>query len=141
MRSEKAKSYSRQPKSLPPGTTVRVEDFLKHIPVRRQASLRAVTRMQSRIKATIQSYALTRPNVRFAYKVLQDDKSQWVYAAPKGATMIDPAIKIYGIPAVTNCWIKFWSDSLGFLEDKEETPEGSGYNIVALLPKHDCGES
>ena len=119
---------------------MRAEDFLKYIPVRKQACLKIVARIRRQIKSLLESYALTRPNVRFSFKVFQDDKSQWVYAAPKGATMVDPAIKIFGVSAVTNCSLQLWNQSEGLTKNWMQPHKEDEYSITALLPKYNCGE-
>ncbi|KAI4178567.1 MAG: hypothetical protein LQ346_007404, partial [Caloplaca aetnensis] len=65
--------------SQPVGTTIRVTEFLKGLPVRRQTALKDATKQLAKVKRTLQAYAFARPSVRLSLKVLKakSDKNNW----------------------------------------------------------------
>ena len=133
---------SRVRKSLPTGTRVRIENFLKFIPVRRQANLKDSSKSLHRVKLLLQANALARPCVRFSLTVLGDEKNKanWIYGPKNGATMMDAAIKIFGITSVASqSALRYWKSSLGFVEDASILYESfTDFGITALLPKPPC---
>jgi len=136
--------------SHPIGTTVRIVDFLKHMPVRKQVALKSVAKVSSKIKDVLKAYALARPSVRLSLKVLKakNDKENWVYAPKTGATVTDAAIKVTNQRAVTECAWHVWSTDLE-LEPKitATTPSADvlkvtefEYTIECLSPRKQCGK-
>ena len=112
--------------SHPVGTTVRVTDFFKYQPVRKQAALKHPAKWLAKIKRIIQAYALARPTVRFSLRVLKakTDKSNFVYAPKPGANVEDAAFKVVGRDCASQCdWTVLESD---------------GFVIHAFLPKPDA---
>lgn len=131
--------------SQPVGTTVRITDFMKNVPVRRQTALKTSTKSIAKIRRLLQAYAYARPSVKFSLKVCKakNDKSNWIYAPASGDTVLDAAIKICGSRLVDQCQWKVWKSSV---EDTSsiigvETNEkrGTFYKIEALLPSPTCG--
>ena len=142
--------------SHPPGTTVSIAEFLKHMPVRRQSAVKekAQAIQLAKIKRTLQAYALARSHIRFSLKVLKakTDKDNWSYV-PKshGSEMLtadliaDAATKIFGKKLADQChWIS-WSFS-GTERDNHPSTSGpialgpiaeNEYVFEALLPKAD----
>ncbi|KAK4565523.1 hypothetical protein LTR86_004140 [Recurvomyces mirabilis] len=117
---------SQQRGSLPIGTTVRIADFVKSQPVRRQQALKNAEKTLKHIKQTLQAYAFARPHVRLSLRVLKakNDKGNWMYAPKSGADAEDAAIKIMGSACVTQCeWIVLAED---------------GYELRALVPRPDA---
>ena len=139
--------FSEEKTSHPVGTTVRVVDFLKTIPVRRQTVLKAPTKLLIKCKGLLQAYALARPSIRFSLKVLKakNDKGNWMYAPKNGATLeavsMDAAVKVVGKKvAEQSKWI-VWSSHK---EDQTaiiaaEAAANETYRIEALLPAPACG--
>ena len=136
--------------SRPVGTTVRVVDFLKCFPVRRQAALKDVTKLLNRIRKSLQAYAMARPSIRFSLKVLKakNEKYNWAYAPKSGASVTDAATKIFGKKLTDQCnWLTWTSPVVpGLPEDSEGDDQmrqaaAHHYRIEALLPKPKCGES
>ncbi|KAJ5140891.1 DNA mismatch repair protein C-terminal [Penicillium atrosanguineum] len=114
--------------SHPAGTTLRVTDFLKYIPVRRQTALKDATKTLTRIKKLLQAYAFAHPVLRFSIKVLKakNENNNWTYAPSADTEIVDAAIKIVGRDVTACCVVKkFPSDSL----------DPSGYELLAFLPK------
>ncbi|KAI4134336.1 MAG: hypothetical protein LQ347_001610 [Umbilicaria vellea] len=89
---------SQERASHPVGTSIRVVEFLKNLPVRRQTALKSTAATLSKIKRTLKAYAIARPATRFSLKVLKakNDKDNWVYAPKAGACASDAAIKVVG---------------------------------------------
>ncbi|KAL8702762.1 MAG: hypothetical protein Q9201_004062 [Fulgogasparrea decipioides] len=128
------------------GTTVRVTDFLKSLPVRRQTALKDSSKQLGKIKRTLQAYALARPSVRISLKVLKakSDKDNWTYGPKSEASVLDAAVKVIGRKATEQCrWIVWSPPTLDGLmasitgdADPPIDPE-STYKLEALAPKAD----
>lgn len=131
-------SHSTQRTSHPVGTTVRISDLFKHIPVRRQTALKNSAKTLAKVKKMIQTYAMCNPSKRFSLKVLKAraENVNWMYAAQDG-TLMDAALKIAGHDVASNCVERQWPDE----PDHEEQAEihSSGFRLVSLLPTPDCG--
>ena len=129
------------------GTTVRIVDFLKTLPVRRQTALKTSARSLAKVKKLLQAYALARPSVRLSMKLLKakDDKGNWIYAPQKADGIPEAAIKIVGKKLAEQCRWKTWSSSS--LEPDKRTPlstdlcetEHGSYIIEAFLPTPNYG--
>lgn len=128
------------------GTTVRVTDFLKSLPVRRQTALKDATKQLAKIKRTLQAYALARPSIRMSLKVLKakNDKSNWMYAPKSEASVADAAVKIIGKRVSDQCQWTVWSSDSPSIPTPlacTELPADSdpSYKIEAFIPKADSG--
>ena len=133
------------------GTSVRVIDFLKNLPVRRQTALKSPAATFSKIKRTLQAYALARPSIRFSLKVLKakSDKDNWMYAPKAGACVSDAAIKVVGKEVAGQCQWIVWTNNEPRNLSSSSTPDGAvtghsstgndGYSIEAFLPRPQCG--
>ncbi|MCJ1378146.1 hypothetical protein MMC17_001242 [Xylographa soralifera] len=141
------KIISQESVSHPIGTTVRVVDFLKRFPVRKQTALRTASKIPSKVRSLLQAYALARPSVRFSFKVLKtkNGKDQWMYAPKTGATVIDAALKVVSQQVVSQCDWHVWDSSMGPKLDASQ--DGSvnlserpndRYIIESLLPRKNC---
>ncbi|KAL5357320.1 hypothetical protein BJX96DRAFT_163005 [Aspergillus floccosus] len=106
--------------SHPVGTTVRVSDLFKHIPVRRQTTLRNTTKNLARVKRLIQEYAAAQPSKRLSLKVLKakNENGNWMYAPKPNASLMDAALKIAGTDVASTCVLKHWP----FTEATSEPP-------------------
>ena len=113
------------------GTTVRITDFLKHIPVRKQAALKSAGKTLSKIKKLLQTYAICHPTKRLSLKVIKakNESNNWMYAGGQNANLMNAALKIAGTEVASHCIIKEWPS-----EDND------GCKLVALLPKEDAGK-
>ncbi|MCJ1396971.1 hypothetical protein MMC11_000163 [Xylographa trunciseda] len=141
------KVISQESVSHPVGTTVRVVDFLKHFPVRRQTALKTAANISSKVKSLLQAYALARPSVRFSFKVLKtkNDKDHWMYAPKAGATVSDAALKVVNKQAVSQCDWFVWDSSTGLAEHGSQKISANvsecsddRYIIQSLLPRKGC---
>lgn len=113
------------------GTTVRITDILKHIPVRRQTALKSAGKTLSKIKKLLHAYAVCQPTKRLSLKVIKSktESNNWMYIGSQSACLTDAALKVVGTDVVSNCTIKEWP-----LEDNS-----SDYKVVALLAKDNAG--
>ncbi|KAJ5818829.1 DNA mismatch repair protein C-terminal [Penicillium riverlandense] len=119
--------------SHPVGTTVRITEFLKHIPVRRQTVLKSAAKNITRIKKLLQAYAMARPSKRLSLKVLKakNENNNWVYAPHSTESFADTAMKIVGTEASSCCEIRKFSS------EPSEQGQGRCYQLVSFLPKAD----
>lgn len=120
------------------GTTLRITDFLKYIPVRRQGALKNATKTLTAIKKLLQAYAFAQPSKRFSLKVIKakNENSNWMYAPAADATIPDAAIKIVG-KDISGCCV---TRELSSRNPGEEGPrDSSSYQLTAFLAKPDAG--
>ncbi|RJE26922.1 DNA mismatch repair protein [Aspergillus sclerotialis] len=132
---------STQRASHPVGTTVRISDFLKYIPVRRQTALRNTAKTLARIKKMVQSYAMSQPSKRLSFKVLKakNESNNWMYAPVQNATLIDAALKTVGSSITSCCMTKNWPLENGAMNSEQVSRKDlSGYKMIAILPKSDA---
>ena len=111
--------------SSPVGTTVKITDFIKANPVRRQVALKDAEKCLKKIKHLLQSYAFARPHVRLSLRALKakNDKGDWTYAPKAGGYAEDVAFKIVGAACASQCT---WS-----------VVEEQGFTLQAFLPQVD----
>lgn len=130
--------FSEERISHPVGTTVRITDFLDTIPVRRQSALKNNSKILSKIKTSLQAYALARPNVKFSLKVLKakTEKGNLIYAPKPKASTADAATKIIGKKVTEQCQWKLWSSMEA---DHQSVSSQDMYRFECLLPKPQCG--
>ncbi|OQD69053.1 hypothetical protein PENPOL_c002G03603 [Penicillium polonicum] len=122
--------------SHPVGTTVRITDFLKHLPVRRQTALKGAARNLTRIKKLLQAYAIAQPSKRLSLKVLKakNENSNWTYAPSADASISDAALKVAGTEASSSCVIKRFSSQI--TDGNQRGPsDQKEYEAIAFLPK------
>ena len=139
--------------SHPVGTSVKVEKFLQHLPVRRQAAERIGTKMLAKIKRMLQAYALARPHLRLSLKILKakDRKGDWTY--PKSGALGDceshavfgAATDMFGKRVTSQCEQIFssWSSTGERIEEAPSENLGSRkdtlYAFEAIVAKSDYG--
>ncbi|RAL07263.1 putative DNA mismatch repair protein [Aspergillus homomorphus CBS 101889] len=116
----------------PVGTTVRIADLFKHIPVRRQTASKNAAKTLVRIKKLVQAYALAQPSKRLALRVLRakNESNNWMYAPGQDATLSDAALKVVGKAVASNCLVKEWEGDVHGAEGESRLH----YQLVALLP-------
>ncbi|EEH46931.2 uncharacterized protein PADG_03029 [Paracoccidioides brasiliensis Pb18] len=129
--------------SHPTGTTVRVSEFLKFVPVLKQTALKCASKTISRLKKMLIAYALSRPEIRLSLQVLGGkNQSPWIYAPKK--TISDAIMTAVGPEVVSQCVIVAWpesqdseaSSSLGHRDDSETNP--LSIRLVAVVPGPDA---
>lgn len=115
--------------SLAVGTTVKIIDFIKANPVRRQVALKNADACLRKIKRLLQAYAFARPHCRLSLNVLKakNKKGDWVYAPKPGGNAEDAAFKIVGAACASSC---LWS-----------VVDEQGLSIQAFLPRPDADVS
>ncbi|KAL1961003.1 hypothetical protein VTO42DRAFT_4891 [Malbranchea cinnamomea] len=125
---------SRVPAAHPIGTTVRVSDFLKNLPVRRKAMLKDSTKIIAKMKKVLCSYAVSRPSIRLSLKVLGTKvDNNWVYPGKEGSCVLDAMLKLAGSDVSSQCITKEIEMPL----DPEN--DATHYiRIAATLPKTDA---
>ncbi|GIK07313.1 hypothetical protein Aspvir_002975 [Aspergillus viridinutans] len=125
---------STQRASHPVGTTVRVTDLFKNIPVRRQTILKSTAKTIAKIKKIIQSYAIAQPTIRLSLKVLKapSEKANWVYAPGKNASLMDAALKVVGTEVASACVTKEWPCG-NDLDEESGSGNDSSFQLTAIL--------
>ncbi|KKZ63113.1 hypothetical protein EMCG_02490 [[Emmonsia] crescens] len=124
------------------GTTVRVSEFLRFVPVRKQTALKSASKTISRMKKILNAYVLSRPEIRLSFKILKSkNDSSWVYASKKNATVSNAVLRVVGAEAASQCTTVIWPQ----IQDDEDSSlsgsiESNGSNIpaiqlVATIPK------
>jgi DNA mismatch repair ATPase MutL len=119
-------TFSTERASAPVGTTVKVTDFFKYLPVRKQAALKHSLKWLAKIRRLMQAYTLARPAVRFSLRVLKakSKTGDFVYAPKKDANVEDAAFKVIGKDCALQCdWTAI---------------EAGGFDVTAFLPRPDC---
>ncbi|ROT36988.1 DNA mismatch repair protein MutL [Sodiomyces alkalinus F11] len=94
---------SQKPVSSPVGTTVEVADLHSTFPFRRKEHVKKAQKTLNNIKSLLQTYAMTRPEIRFTYKILGQSHSAWSYAPPNHADARTAALQIFGVGLVSQC--------------------------------------
>ncbi|KAI5847352.1 hypothetical protein DFP73DRAFT_630632 [Morchella snyderi] len=122
----------RRPVGAAVGTTVRVEGFLKGLPVRRENALKGAPKSIAKLRALLQRYYLSHPHCRFSLHILAAQGSKGrtedvVYAPSK--TVPEAVQKAVGKDVAAACeWISTTSTS-------PEDPEEQSVALEAFLPK------
>ncbi|TVY41256.1 PMS1 protein-like protein [Lachnellula subtilissima] len=119
---------SQSRKSHPIGTTVCVLKFLEKIPVRKQTTLKAAPKTLVKVKELLQSYALSRPSVRFTLKVIKGAKGSWSFAPRPNDGIKEAVSQVIGRDAAAQCMEK----SLAFSESQSVEANAS----ESLTEKH-----
>lgn len=117
--------------SHPVGTTIRVQDFLSNVPVRKQTAHKKVTKILIGVRKLLTSYAFARSDVRFSLKVLKakNDKANWNYApGSTTSTLPETASKIVGTEVASQLVLHTISS-----EDQSCQDASDGYALEALL--------
>lgn len=135
----------------PRGTTVRVRNFLKILPVRRQRALKNGSKQIADIKKLLYAYALSRLNIRFSFRVLKLKHGvDWVYSPSTPPSTNDAILKVVGAAVVANCTEISLSSSES-AEDMHDLGSSMGpgqtsnklyrgcIRLSAVLPKQDAG--
>ena len=134
------------------GTTVRVEGFLKYLPVRWENAVKMASKSLMTIKEMMQAYAFARPAVRFSLRALnaKGNKYDWMYAPGNEGNIMDTALQVVGREAAGECTFHthVWhDDGLDMIEShgvkaspspRDMTP--CQYRIKALLLKFNASE-
>ncbi|PYH91324.1 hypothetical protein BO71DRAFT_460265 [Aspergillus ellipticus CBS 707.79] len=119
---------STQHASHPVGTSVRITDLFKHIPVRRQTVLKNTAKTLVKIKKLVQAYAVAQPSKRLSLRVLKakNENNNWMYA-PVNAKILEAALKIVGADVVSSCLVREWPTG-------GESQTKGAFQLVAVLP-------
>ena len=125
------------------GTTVRITNLFKHIPVRRQSASKSAMKTLTRIKKLIQIYAMAQPSKRLLLKVLKakNENNNWIYAPGRDASITDAALKIAGTDVSSSCVLKKWPSEDDVNSEQSQEEHTSGFVLLALLLNLDTGIS
>ncbi|KAM0712345.1 hypothetical protein Q7P37_011440 [Cladosporium fusiforme] len=124
--SQQGEVISQERASTAVGTTVKIADFIKSNPVRRQVALKHTDQCLKRVKHLLQAYAFSRPHVRLSLRILKakNDKDNWMYAPKAGGNAEDAAFKVVGAACALQCT---WS-----------VVDENGFSLQAFLPRSDA---
>jgi hypothetical protein len=109
--------------SHPVGTTVQVTKLLDYAKVRKELAVKGSAKCLTKIRRTIQAYALARPAVQLRLRVLKarNNKGDFVYVPKANASVDDAAFKIIGKECALQCdWTALKMD---------------GFELHAFFPK------
>lgn len=104
--SQQGEVMSQERASLPIGTTVKLCDFIKTNPVRRQVALKNTEKCLKKVKQTMQKYALARPQTRLSLRVLKtkNEKGNFMYAPqPNDNRAQNAAPRVFGSSCTSQC--------------------------------------
>jgi DNA mismatch repair ATPase MutL len=106
--------------------------LFRHIPVRRQTSIKDAKKTITKIRKMVQAYAMARPTTRLSFKLLKAriETSNWIYAPGRDATLREAAMQVVGIELASMCVIKEW---------QEQMEGNSSFYLVGLLPRPGIG--
>ncbi|RYP55397.1 hypothetical protein DL769_010202 [Monosporascus sp. CRB-8-3] len=85
-----------QKTSAPIGTTVRITELFGRLPVREQIAIKESAKTLDKIRDLLQSYAMARPTLKLALKVLQNPKQNWSYSPKRNAEIWEAVLQIFG---------------------------------------------
>ncbi|EEQ88053.2 hypothetical protein RJZ56_003350 [Blastomyces dermatitidis] len=126
----------------PTGTAVRISEFLKLVPVRKQIALKSAPKTLNQMKKVLNAYVLSRPEIRLSFKILKTKSdSSWVYASTENATVSTAMLRVVGAEAISQCTTITWPQIQGgdddFLLESLDINESnpSAIRIVATIPK------
>jgi DNA mismatch repair protein MutL len=146
---------SRSRTSHPIGTTITVTKFVYKLPVRKQTFLKEASKTLGKIKELLQAYVLARPNIKFSFKVLKENKALWSYAPHLCGGVKEAVSQIFGKETASQCISK----STRFLErahdadisteheedltavERSLAPDSNDFIVDVFLPKPDADPS
>jgi DNA mismatch repair protein MutL len=146
---------SRSRTSHPIGTTITVTKFMYNLPVRKQTFLRETSKTLGKIKELLQSYVLARPNIKFSFKLLKENKTSWSYAPRPNDGIKEAVSQLFGKDTARQCISKSISFPERLLDvdniseprvdpqTTEQSPEARSNDFVVnvILPKPDADRS
>ncbi|OJD27590.1 hypothetical protein ACJ73_01012 [Blastomyces percursus] len=128
--------------SHPTGTAVRISEFLKLVPVRKQIALKSAPKTLSQMKKVLNAYVLSRPEIRLSFKILKNKSdTSWVYASKENATVSTAMLRVVGAEATSQCttitWPQIQRGDDDFLPESLDIygSNHSGIRMVATIPK------
>lgn len=123
--------------------------------MRKQTALKTTVKVVTKIKRTLQAYALARPYLRLSLKILKakNDKDNWKY--PKtgqtgiskvAASPLNAAAEIIGKRIIDQCqwttstWSSAGEENSGVSEDLNHSAnQAEAYTFEAVIARPDCG--
>lgn len=89
--------------SAPVGTTVSVTQLYHGIPVREQLLRKDAKKTLENIKGLLRSYAMAKPWIRIAFKVIGKHSMTWTYAPKRNASYSEVILQILGKDVASRC--------------------------------------
>ncbi|QSS64580.1 DNA mismatch repair protein mutL [Histoplasma capsulatum] len=123
-------------------TTVRVDEFLRFVPVRKRRALKSASKTLNRMKKVLNAYVLSRPEIRLSFKILKrKNDSSWIYASNKHPTVSTAMLRVIGAEAISQCttitWPQIQDERDDSLSESVESNESIHpvIRLVATIPK------
>ncbi|RYP92493.1 hypothetical protein DL770_001359 [Monosporascus sp. CRB-9-2] len=132
-----------QKTSAPIGTTVRITELFGRLPVREQAATKESTKTLDKIRDLLQSYAMARPTLKLALKVLQNPKQNWAYSPKRDAEIREAVLQIFGRDVSVRGFEKIfpidgpWPEARAS-DDDQSAPRTNSYTFEAYLMDPDA---
>ncbi|KAI0136416.1 hypothetical protein BJ170DRAFT_601639 [Xylariales sp. AK1849] len=92
--------------SAPVGTTVSITGLYSELRVREQIIVKEVPKTLDKIKELLRSYAMARPQLKLALKVLKTPKLNWTYPPTRDADIKEAVRHLFGTEVVAQCLVK-----------------------------------
>jgi DNA mismatch repair protein MutL len=134
--------------SAPVGTSVTAAKLFSKFPVREKAMLHSAAKTVNHVKELLQSYALARPSVRFAFRVIGQLRQSWTYMPHHGGSVREVVLQSFGADVASQCTLAaYWSpDGKG---DTYRIDNGGDHidvppahiSFLAFLPSSACNVS
>ncbi|RYO78869.1 hypothetical protein DL766_010310 [Monosporascus sp. MC13-8B] len=127
-----------QKTSAPIGTTVRITELFGRLPVREQVVTKESTKTLDKIRDLLQSYAMARPTLKLALKVLQNPKQNWSYSPKRNADVGEAVLQIFGKEVSAHCFEKIflidgpWPEARS-PDDDESASRTNSYTFEAYI--------
>ncbi|EDN10469.1 predicted protein [Histoplasma mississippiense (nom. inval.)] len=122
------------------GTTVRVDEFLRFVPVRKRRALKSASKTLNRMKKVLNAYVLSRPEIRLSFKILKrKNDSSWIYASNKHPTVSTAMLRVIGAEAISQCTTITWPQIQDERDDSlrpMSTSNGVAKELVELFKSH-----
>ncbi len=135
---------TRSPTSAPVGTSVAISDVFSHMPVRQKCSVKDSHKTIADVKQLLSAYALARPNLKMAFKVLNSTQPSWSYSPRKDATVREAVLQLFGVDTASQCQEENITARIPgpvsqplVEEDNDEITEDRYLEIKAMLPRRD----
>ncbi|RYP78523.1 hypothetical protein DL771_000476 [Monosporascus sp. 5C6A] len=132
-----------QKTSAPVGTTVRITELFGRLPVREQVATKESTKTLDKIRGLLQSYAMARPTLKLALKVLQNPKQNWSYSPKRDAEVGEAVLQIFGKEVSAHGFEKIFSIDQPWPEarasdDDQSTSRTKSYTFEAYMMDPDA---
>ncbi|KAK6079844.1 DNA mismatch repair protein mutL [Seiridium cupressi] len=118
--------------SAPVGTTVSVSQLYHEIPVRKEVAVKGARKTLDKIKDLLRSYAVAKPHIRLAFKVLDKNSLNWNYPSRRNATSSEAVLQIFG-KDVTSCCMEKEGNFPRAGGPHQESDDGAGCSETSFV--------